>query len=149
MLSIKSSLCSVLLLATYATAATQSAINLKVEYCSKDNTGASNDQGQFLSNCFRLACLSLANLNSQVPTSTSLWALATTSARANSPTRSCSTRNVGAPTKNRLTRSAWRTATSSALATLTSTAATRVLDSMVTCPLTALLSPLVARQPLR
>ncbi|KAM0695203.1 hypothetical protein Q7P36_005559 [Cladosporium allicinum] len=43
--TIKTSLCSVLLLATYATAASQSAINLEVKYCSKENTGASNDQG--------------------------------------------------------------------------------------------------------
>jgi hypothetical protein len=45
--TIKTSLCSVLLLATYATAASQSAINLEVKYCSKENTGASNDQGTF------------------------------------------------------------------------------------------------------
>jgi hypothetical protein len=53
MMSIKSSLCSVLLLATYATAATQSAINLEVKYCSKDNTGASNDQGKLTPKGFR------------------------------------------------------------------------------------------------
>lgn len=48
MLSIKSSLASVLLLASYAAAAApgQSAINLQVEYCSKQNTGASNAQGE-------------------------------------------------------------------------------------------------------
>jgi hypothetical protein len=52
--TIKTSLCSVLLLATYATAASQSAINLEVKYCSKENTGASNDQGTFISQYFRL-----------------------------------------------------------------------------------------------
>jgi hypothetical protein len=45
--TIKTSLCSVLLLATYATAASQSAINLEVKYCSKENTGSSNDQGTY------------------------------------------------------------------------------------------------------
>jgi len=148
MLSIKSSLCSVLLLATYATAASQSAINLEVEYCSKDNTGASNDQGRSLSNCFRFEYLSPANLSSQVPTSTNLWALATTSARVNSPTQSCSTRNVGARMRSRPTRPAWTTATKNVLATLTSTAATRALGSMVTC-LSMALPSLAARQPLR
>jgi hypothetical protein len=53
MLSIKNSLCSVLLLASYAAAASQSApgqsvINLEVESCSKENTGASNAQGTFM-----------------------------------------------------------------------------------------------------
>ena len=144
--TIKTSLCSVLLLATYATAASQSAINLEVKYCSKENTGASNDQGTF---GFRLDYLNHADVISQVPTSTNLWALATTSARANLPTQSCSTRNVGARTRSRPMMSAWRTATNSALATLTSTAATRVPDSTVMCLSTALLSPLAARQPLR
>lgn len=50
MLSIKNSLASVLLLASCAAAAApgQSAINLQVEYCSKQNTGASNAQGAFI-----------------------------------------------------------------------------------------------------
>lgn len=53
MLSIKNSLASVLLLASYAAAAAQSApgqsaINLEVEYCSKENTGASNAQGTLI-----------------------------------------------------------------------------------------------------
>ena len=50
MLSIKNSLASVLLLASYAAAAApgQSAINLQVEYCSSENTGASNAQGTFI-----------------------------------------------------------------------------------------------------
>jgi hypothetical protein len=52
--TIKTSLCSVLLLATYATAASQSAINLEVKYCSKQNTGASNDQGTFILEHFHL-----------------------------------------------------------------------------------------------
>jgi len=49
MLSIKNSLASVLLLASYAAAQSapgQSAINLEVKYCSKENTGASNAQGE-------------------------------------------------------------------------------------------------------
>jgi hypothetical protein len=48
MLSIKNSLASVLLLASYAAAQSapgQSAINLEVKYCSKGNTGSSNAQG--------------------------------------------------------------------------------------------------------
>jgi len=50
MLSIKSSLASVLLLATYATAVSQSApgqsaINLKVQYCSEENTGSASAKG--------------------------------------------------------------------------------------------------------
>jgi hypothetical protein len=54
MLSIKNSLASVLLLASYAAAASQSApgqsaINLQVEACSKENTGASNAQGMYIS----------------------------------------------------------------------------------------------------
>ena len=51
MLSIKNSLASVLLLASYAAAQSapgQSAINLEVKYCSKENTGASNAQGAFI-----------------------------------------------------------------------------------------------------
>jgi hypothetical protein len=39
-------------LATYAAAASQageSAINLSVQYCSKENTGASNEQGACIS----------------------------------------------------------------------------------------------------
>jgi hypothetical protein len=53
MLSIKNSLASVLLLASYAAAASQSApgqsaINLQVEYCSKENTGSANAQGTFI-----------------------------------------------------------------------------------------------------
>jgi hypothetical protein len=48
MLSIKNSLASVLLLASYAAAQSapgQSAITLEVKYCSKENTGSSNAQG--------------------------------------------------------------------------------------------------------
>jgi len=49
MLSIKNSLASVLLLVSYAAAQSapgQSAINLEVKYCSKENTGSSNAQGE-------------------------------------------------------------------------------------------------------
>lgn len=64
MLSIKSSLCSILMLATYAAAAGQSApgqsaINLSVEYCSKENTGTDNDQGAFISMTFSVATLAV------------------------------------------------------------------------------------------
>jgi hypothetical protein len=124
--TIKTSLCSVLLLATYATAASQSAINLEVKYCSKENTGSSNDQGTSLLERFSLEYLSLANVISQVPTSTNLWALATTCARASSPMQFSSTRNATARTRSRLRRSAWRAATRDVLVTLTRSAATRV-----------------------
>lgn len=55
MLSIKTSLCSALLLATQAVAVaqwsgTQGAGNMTVEYCSKENTGVKNDQGTWVSN---------------------------------------------------------------------------------------------------
>jgi hypothetical protein len=146
--TIKTSLCSVLLLATYATAATQSAINLEVKYCSKENTGASNDQGTSLLERFRLEYLSLANVISQVPTSTNLWALATTFARANSPTQFSSTRNATARTTSRPRRSAWRAVTRDALATLTRSAATRVPVCSPTL-LSMALPSLAARQHLR
>lgn len=140
--TIKTSLCSVLLLATYATAASQSAINLEVKYCSKENTGASNDQGTF---GFRLDYLNHADVISQVPTSTNLWALATTCARASSPTQFSSTRNATARTRSRQRRSAWRAATRDAPATLTRSAATRV----PVCSLTSLLMalPSLAARP--
>ena len=145
--TIKTSLCSVLLLATYATAATQSAINLEVKYCSKENTGASNSQGTFLPKHF---CLdkSVILTSSQVPTSISLWVLATTSARANSPTLSCSTRTAGARTRSRLRSSALRTATKDVLGTPTRSVATRVQTCMHTY-LSMALPSLVARQHLR
>jgi hypothetical protein len=147
--TIKTSLCSVLLLATYATAASQSAINLEVKYCSKQNTGASNGQGTFISQYFRLDYMHLshADLIPQVPISTNLWALATICAKASSPTQFCSTRNASARTRSLPRRSALRAATKDALATLTRSAETRALA----CSLTSLsmaLPSLVARQPL-
>jgi hypothetical protein len=143
--TIKTSLCSVLLLATYATAASQSAINLEVKYCSKDNTGAGNDQGRPILEHVRLDRLGQANAISQVPTSTNLWALATTCARASSPTQFSSTRNATARTRSRQRRSAWRAATRDAPATLTRSAATRVPACLLTL-LSMALPSLVARQ---
>jgi hypothetical protein len=144
--TIKTSLCSVLLLATYATAASQSAINLEVKYCSKQNTGASNDQGMSISQYFRLDYMHLshADLIPQVPTSTNLWALATICARANSPTQFSNTRNATARTRSRPRRSASRAVTKDVLATLTRSVETRALACSL-MSLSMVLPSLVAR----
>lgn len=138
MLSIKNSLCSALLLATYATAAKpgQSAINLSVEYCSDENTGADNDKGVY--SPFVIKQLIRTNTHHQAPTSTKPSASATIHARANSNTLSCSTKNAGARTRSRLRQSTLRSATNLAPATRSRSVATKVPACTPTSLLTAL-----------